>query len=63
MDPIELSVISAVLGSQFYVVYRLGKIEQKLKDICNFINNSLNNGDDPCRRKRSTTGKSQRGNL
>jgi len=33
MDGITLTVISAVLGSQFIVVYRLGKIEERLKNI------------------------------
>jgi len=54
MDPIELAVISAVLGSQFMVVYRLGKVEQKLKDLYRIINNN-NPGGKPCQKKRKST--------
>ena len=54
MDPIELAVISAVLGSQFMVVYRLGKVEQKLKDLYRLINNN-NPGGKPCQKKRKST--------
>jgi len=35
MDGITLTVLGSVLGSQFYVVYRLGKIEEEIKEIKN----------------------------
>jgi len=33
MDGVTLTVLSSVLGSQFYLIYKVGKLEGELKEL------------------------------
>jgi len=41
MDGIDLALILGIYGSQAYIYYKIGKIEQKLSDLCKTIKNNL----------------------
>jgi len=41
MDGIDIALILGIYGSQAYIYYKIGKLEQKISDLCNTIKNNL----------------------